>query len=114
MFPGWEDGLGGKEVSKIYLHGLAATSELGHADTTASATKPMTPVPGASVDARETMMWAPPEEGTHVTLEQAEDSLWVRMSESAAGIMKAWPAVASEMSVANDFISKMLMVIVVV
>lgn len=56
------------------------------------------------MDARETMMCAPPEEGTQVTLAQAEDSLWVRMSESAAGIMKAWPVVASEMRVANVFI----------
>lgn len=64
----------------------------------------MIPVPGASVDARETMMCAPPEEGTQVTLAQAEGSLWLRMSEPAAGIMKAWPVVASETSIANVFI----------
>lgn len=90
-------------------------SESGHADTTASATEPMTPVPGASVDARETMMCAPPEAGTQDTLAQAEeDSLWARMSEPAAGIMKAWPAVASEMRATDVFILGAVMVVVVV
>lgn len=96
------------------LQGLAATSELGHADTMALATEPMIPVPGASVEARETMMCAPPEEGTQVTLSQAEDSRWTTISASAAGIMKPWPTVASEMKAADVFILEIVVVVAAV
>lgn len=108
-----KNGEDGQDFSFFFLQGLAAISESGHADTTASATEPRTPVPGASVDPRETMMCAPPEAGTQDTLAQAEeDSLWVRMSEPAAGITKAWPAVASEMRAADVFILGVVVVVV--
>lgn len=69
------------------------------------------PVPGASVEAREMMMCAPPEAGTQVTLLQADVCL--ETTTSFVGSTKAWLTVASEMRTATVFIFVVVVVVMV-
>lgn len=88
-------GRGGDEwVGGLYAQGFVATSELGHAAMTASAMLPSTPAPASSVEAREMMMCAAPEDGVQVTAVQSVVGCrGVRGRMSAAGMTKAWLAV---------------------
>lgn len=86
-------------------------SELGHAATMASATLPSTPGPAASVDARVTMMCAPPEAGVQVVaLQSAVVCREVSSRMWSSGMTKAWLAVARVRMATMAF---MVMVVVV-